>query len=394
MRLNYFKLLLLLLFKSSINGQILQINKVVVDFQTKQPLEYVNISNDIDNTISNKEGLFVFVSRDKHINISSVGYETINTTFEEINKQDTIFLKSNIIELEEIIVDNVSSVLNEVYRNGYKNYFLEPYLEEFFLRGILKRDNTIIRFQDVFGKVERNSLFVTQKNPQEKYLVEISSLRKIGISEKENNEYIEFPSFKTLFRWYSAVFTLPNEYVFTIEKINDLDYLKINFSKSEENKNTLTRKGYYVINKKDKSIKEVNYSMVGDVDKIEFNGSRGLKWRTIGIDLYIHFKKNEIENKYYIGNATLKNTFETIKGDKKTIYEAFYDLITIRNDVKEKLSSNFSVDKDIFKAKFPYSEQFWNTQNQLPLTNELHEFIKRVLDNRNNKEFEIMGNFK
>ncbi|AWK04369.1 hypothetical protein HYN56_09015 [Flavobacterium crocinum] len=394
MRLNYFKLLLLLLFKSSINGQILQINKVVVDFQTKQPLEYVNISNDIDNTISNKEGLFVFVSRDKHINISSVGYETINTTFEEINKQDTIFLKSNIIELEEIIVDNVSLVLNEVYRNGYKNYFLEPYLEEFFLRGILKRDNTIIRFQDVFGKVERNSLFVTQKNPQEKYLVEISSLRKIGISEKENNEYIEFPSFKTLFRWYSAVFNLPNEYVFTIEKINDLDYLKINFSKSEENKNTLTRKGYYVINKKDKSIKEVNYSMVGDVDKIEFNGSRGLKWRTIGIDLYIHFKKNEIENKYYIGNATLKNTFETIKGDKKTIYEAFYDLITIRNDVKEKLSSNFSVDKDIFKAKFPYSEQFWNTQNQLPLTNELHEFIKRVLDNRNNKEFEIMGNFK
>lgn len=392
---NYYKLLCFLIFNITLNGQVLKTNKIVVDFQTKLPLEYVNISNSLDNTVTNKDGTFVFISKNDHIDISSVGYETIITNFKEINKQDTIFLKPNVIELEEVIIENTSSILNEVYRNIGKNYFLEPYVDEFFLRSILKKENAIIRFQDVFGKVERNSLFVTQKNSQDKYLIEISSLRKIGISEKEDNEYIEFPSFKTLFRWYSAVFTIPNEYIFTIEKSNDLDYVKISFSRSDENKNNLARKGYYIINKKDKSIKEVNYSLVGDINKIVYNENRDVKWRTIGVELYINFKKNEIDNKYYIGSAALKNTFEIIKkGDKKATYEAIYDLITIKNNVKEKMSINFSTDKDIFKAKFPYSKEFWDSQNQLPLTNELKDFLKGVSGKKSNKEFEVIGNFE
>ncbi|MNG18882.1 hypothetical protein D3C84_1029860 [compost metagenome] len=60
----------------------------------------------------------------------------------------------------------------------------------------------------------------------------------------------------------------------------------------------------------------------------------------------------------------------------------------------EIINSNFPVDKDIFKVKFPFSEKFWNNQNQLPLTNELEDFLKKVSENRDKKkEYEIIGNF-
>lgn len=40
------------------------------------------------------------------------------------------------------------------------------------------------------------------------------------------------------------------------------------------------------------------------------------------------------------------------------------------------------------------AEDFWKTQNQLPLTSELQLFIdKSTLSKENKKEFEVIGNF-
>ncbi|MFH7000389.1 hypothetical protein ACHRVZ_20930 [Flavobacterium sp. FlaQc-57] len=62
--------------------------------------------------------------------------------------------------------------------------------------------------------------------------------------------------------------------------------------------------------------------------------------------------------------------------------------------IADKAKSNLSMDKDIFKVKYPYSEQFWKNQNQLPLTNDLNNFLKKVSENKDNKkEFDIVGNF-
>jgi len=64
------------------------------------------------------------------------------------------------------------------------------------------------------------------------------------------------------------------------------------------------------------------------------------------------------------------------------------------SQTKEKVNSNFATDKDIFKAKFPYSKDFWNDQNQLPLTNELEVFLKSVFEKKDKtEEFEVIGNF-
>jgi hypothetical protein len=84
-------------------------------------------------------------------------------------------------------------------------------------------------------------------------------------------------------------------------------------------------------------------------------------------------------------------------GNEK-VEKAFYDYSTnffVTNSfIADKADSNLSMDKDIFKVKFPYSEQFWASQNQLPLTNDLKDFLKRVSENKDKKkEFEVIGNF-
>jgi hypothetical protein len=111
----------------------------------------------------------------------------------------------------------------------------------------------------------------------------------------------------------------------------------------------------------------------------------------------VGFSKNNALNKYYLSNLKLDVQVEVL-ADKR-VEKTFYfnlkmDYFTTNAITNEKVESNFAVDKDVFKAKFPYSADFWNNQNHLPLTNELKEFLKRVSENKDKKkEFEIIGNF-
>ena len=387
--------LILLLFNASY-GQVYKTSKIIVDKQTKKPLEFVNINNDFDNTISNVDGSFLFLSKKNVINISSLGYKSIATTFDFINTIDTLFLEHNPIELNEIVVTNTTSLLNDVYRNISYNYPMKPYNEIFFLRCLLKKNGEICRLQDVFGSIERNTLFVNQTIKEDEYKAEISNMRKVEIADKNKIEYVEFPSFKNLFRWYAAIFTIPSDYNFTKVQSNDQEYFKIEYTKNDKNTNNVTRNGYYIINKKDKSIKEVSFKLTGETNKIPYIAKNPLKWKTIESELLVNFIKNPTENKYYIGNAKLRTVTEIINesNDQKDIFEATYELITIESFTDNKIKPNFSVDRDLFKAKFPYSEDFWNNQNQLPLTNELKTFLRRIAENKSNKSvYKIIGNF-
>jgi hypothetical protein len=387
--------LILLLFNVSY-GQVYKTSKIIVDKQTKKPLEFVNINNDFDNTISNVDGSFLFLSKKNVINISSLGYKSISTTFDFINTIDTLFLEHNPIELNEIVVTNTTSLLNDVYRNISYNYPMKSYNEIFFLRCLLKKNGEICRLQDVFGRIERNTLFVNQTIKDDEYKAEISNMRKVEIADKNKIEYVEFPSFKNLFRWYASIFTIPSDYNFTKVQSNDQEYFKIEYTKNDKNTNNVTRNGYYIINKKDKSIKEVSFKLTGETNKIPYIAKNPLKWKTIESELLVNFIKNPTENKYYIGNAKLRTVTEIINesNDQKDIFEATYELITIESFTDNKIKPNFSVDRDLFKAKFPYSEDFWNNQNQLPLTNELKTFLRRIAENKSNKSvYKIIGNF-
>ena len=88
------KVILCFLVGSSAISQSAQIKGVVVDKSTKLPLENVVIFNERDNSITNKEGAFVFVSTKNQINFNLLGYNEIATSFDALANRDTIFMDS------------------------------------------------------------------------------------------------------------------------------------------------------------------------------------------------------------------------------------------------------------------------------------------------------------
>ncbi|MFT5253206.1 MAG: hypothetical protein ACI87N_002235 [Flavobacteriales bacterium] len=386
----------LLLFCNFCYCQSYKTTKIIVDKNSKRPLEAVNVYNEFDNTITNGDGKFVFFSKKDSINISSVGYQTVATTFGGIATRDTLFLEPSINELEEIVVVNTSFLLNDVYRSVAGNYPSQPFREKFFLRCVLKKNNQICRLQDMSAKIESNALFLNQTVKNKEFKLEVLNLRKADIEVKKQIEYFEFLSTKTLFSWFASIFTVPFDYIFTKAKSNDPQYVKIEYSKSDTNANILSRNGYYLINREDKSIKEVGYKLQGDLTQIPYQSKLGVKWRTIEIELVVNYIKSAKNNKYYVSNAKLRTVTEVIN-EKKGVndtYECIYDLVTVDGFIEELVKPNFSVTKDLFKANFSYSEDFWKTQNQLPLTAELKLFLTRVNETKAVKsDFKIQSNF-
>ena len=377
-------------------AQKVQTKKVVVDKVTKLPLEKVNVYNLKDNSITNEEGYFSFITDYNELNFSLIGYENLKLSFEEVNKRDTIFLQSKTIELEEVIVGGEMAIMKKVYAKMEENYILEPYNENFFLRCVLKRNDELVRLQDIYGKVSRKSIFKTKTQPDNKCEVEILNMRKVGIKDKEDFIYFEFQSFEKLFDINAMISIKLEDFELTQEKNAANNFFKISFSKKIDNSVGQKTSGYFIINKEDYAIVETHFDLYDDGEKVPFQKKGNVEYRTTIFKTTSNYRKSSSTNKYYLNNAKSDVRVELLGNEK--VPKAFYDYSTnffVTNSfIAEKAKSNLSMDKDIFKVKYPYSEQFWKSQNQLPLTSDLNAFLKRVSENKDNKkEFEVVGNF-
>jgi len=378
------------------NAQKKQITRVVADKMSKQPLEKVNVFNEKDNSLTNQEGVFSFISEVDELNFSLIGYKDIKIDFDGIKKLDTIFMQPLTIELDEVIVGNELSIIKKAYSKVKENYALEPYNENFFLRFVLKRDAEIVRLQDVYGIVSRNSIFKTNKQPDNKCEVEILNMRKTNISEKKNIEYFEFQSFEKMFDLNALITISIDKFELTQEKTALEEYIKISFISKEESSIGQKMNGYFIINKDNYAIVETYFDFYSNTDKIPYQKDGKIQFRTTNFKRTSNYKKSNLNGKYYLSNSNSDFSVE-VKGKEKND-SGMYDCSTVffvtNSFTGEKAKANVSINKDIFKIKFPYSEQFWSRQNQLPLTTELKEFLKRVAENKDNKKnFEVIGNF-
>ena len=390
-----FKALLFLVIPAIGWAQIHQTAKVIADSETKLPIEYVNVYNDSDNTTSNADGSFTFRSIANQINISAVGYRPQSTTFDLINRSDTIFLATNNVDLDEVVITNITAIFNDVYRNLENNYPINTYNERFFLRCIVRKNNEVTRLQDVFGKIESSRLFKSQEISKIIYKAEILNMRKVDLTEKSTVEYLSFYNMEMLYSWFTAIFLNSDDYDFRNVAINDSTNHKIEFENTDEYRGKHPRKGYYLINKDDKALKEVRYS-ISFPETEGYKYKNNIKWRSTETNLVVNFLKDRKTSKYFISNAKLNTGTEVINKttNQKDIYEVEYNMLTTESFIKDKIKLNFSVEKDLFKADFPYSENFWKNQNQLLLTTELKEFLIKVYENKSKgSEYKITGNF-
>ena len=389
MKNNYVALFCIFFISTFGNSQNFKISKIIVDKTTKLPLENISIYNDKDNSTTNQEGLFVFVSDNNEINFNLLGYNLLKTTFDAIKQQDTIFLQSKAFELKEIVVANLEPFIKKVYDKMGENY-ISNYTSNFFLRNVLKKDNSIVVLQDINAKRGKNA------NPKNSNEIEVLNMRKTSFFEKKNQIDFRFPD---LDEFFSAIWHALGKNIFTEENYNDTDFRKILFEAKEKNIDGQISKGYFVINRKDYAVIEFFITMRDNPETVPYNKFTlsKVQYKTIKYERFVRFSKNKDLNKYYLHLSKLKATVEVVASTKEENtfnFDLNMDYFTTASITTEKVEPNFATDKDVFKAKFPYSAEFWSSQNQLLLTSELKDFLKRVSENKDKKkEFEIIGNF-
>jgi hypothetical protein len=378
-----------MLFCNAGNSQNFKINKTIADKITKLPLENVSIFNDKDNSTTNQEGLFVFVSSKNEINFNLLGYNSIKTTFEEIEKQDTIYMEAKAFVLKEVVITNLEPFIKKVYDKMADNY-ISNYTSNFFLRNVLKKDNSIVVLQDIHAKRGKNA---SPKNASE---IEVLNMRKTSFFEKKDRVDFAFPDFK---EFLSGLFPALGQNIFVEEEYNDVDYRKILFEAEGKNVKGQISSGYFIINRKDYAVVEFFLASYDNPEVVPYQKFKlsSTQYRTTKYERLVRYAKNSVLNKYYLNLSRLDAQVEVLadkKSEKTFYFNLTMDYFITNSITNEKVESNFAVDKDVFKAKFPYSADFWNNQNQLPLTKELKDFLKRVSENKDKKkQFEIIGNF-
>ena len=379
-----FNLFIIALFSYS---QTYQINKIVVDKNTKIPLENVLVFNETDNSITNADGKFIFVSQKNEINLNLLGYERLKTTFEELkNTNDTIFMQLKAIQLQEVVVSNTSSFMKKVYEKS-KDNFLQDLQVNFFLRSVLKKDNITCALQDISGI--RNINTANQKITG----IEILNMRKIKIFEIKDQVNFQFPAFNTVF---NIVTPQLENCSFVEVPFSDSDFKKILFETNEKDKLGQIWKGYFIVNRNDYAIVEYNLIWISDPGKVPYSKKEDSKkqYRTIKWNRLVKCTKDLVSNKYYPSNSQLEAKVEELIDGKARYFECNLNYFVTKTTNDKDIRPNFPADKDIFKAKFPYSKDFWNNQNQLPLTKDLELFLKSVAEKKDKtKEYEVIGNF-
>lgn len=392
-------LFIITLFYQTANSQNSNAEAIIVDKSSKKPLSFVSIYNSSNSSISNSEGLFSFTSAINEINFSIIGYSPLKTNFDLIKKNDTIFMEPRAILLEEVVINNLEPFMKKVYENLSKNFSQTGYTNDFFLRSVVKKDGEIIKFQDLSGKMATPSISqVNDKKKESKRGIEILNMRKIYVHEKKDLIYFKMPSFKELIS--TPLFLEISLFSLIEEHSQDDNYRKINFTSKERYSDGQKISGYAIINKKDYAITEYFVSYYDAPNNAPYRemSREGFKTKTLKYDKTLNFSKSNNTGTYYLNNLKSDShavvIFTNNEIEKTTNYDVSMNYFVTKNFTNETVQSNFPIDKDIFKAKFSYSDDFWKKQNQLPLTTELKKFIDKASQSKEiKKEFEVIGNF-
>ncbi|MFC2681215.1 MAG: hypothetical protein ACFN01_01015 [Capnocytophaga leadbetteri] len=365
------------------------ISKYLVDKDTKAPLQSATIHNANDYTITNADGYFVFYSTNDSITIKMLGYETFKTTFKALSHtKDTLYLTPKPFQLDEVTLSN-KNIIQEAYNHASTNYPMKPFVEDFFLRCILKRNGELVKIEDFSGRIKRDKLFGIKKD----FTFQLLNMRKFGIEKKGMRaDDFDLPSLNGIFDWYSNYFFLdPKEYRFSFLKVIDETHQQVSHtSKNEEDYKEGI--GHFIISTDDYAIKERIYKINPKVvDKIPFTKKLSGKYRAIDYYLREKCEKDSKNNKYFISNGVMTQKVELYTQGERIVYDVSFELIVTHpfSDINT-FKANVNGKKELFKLEIPYNKEFWETQNQLPLTNEMRNFINKA---HNQKEYRVISNF-
>ncbi len=260
---------------------------------------------------------------------------------------------------------------------------------------MLRYNDTITRIQDLQGKLNRKTLlYHGEMEPNKRdFIFEVENMRQAGIKNMLENKtkiYFKFRSLNEIILETMSLgikrdfFDLEENYFDNKEKI------KVSFESKKDVIKGYTQ-GYYIIDAQNWAILEF-YLNATIAD--EFTEKADFKYRTTKTEKNLLFNKDASLDKYVLKNAKIKHAIEVTDSENsfQSVFESEYILKSSGHFSAMKVNKNVNANKDIFKLNFPYDKSFWDTQNQLLLTNEMLFFIKGV--GKENQEFDIKSNLR
>ena len=365
------------------------LSKYLVDKETKAPLKSATIHNANDYTVTNDDGHFVFYSTNDSVTIKMLGYETLKTTFKALSRtKDTLYLTPKPFQLDEVTLSN-KNILQEAYNHATINYPMEPFVEDFFLRCILKRNGELVKIEDFSGRIKRDKLLGAEKN----FTFQLLNMRKFGIEKKGvRADDFNIPSLNDVFQWWSNILFLDSkEYRFSFLKVIDETHQQVSHTPKNE-EDYIKGIGHFIISTDDYAVKERIYKINPKVvDKIPYTKKFFTKYRTTDFYLREKCEKDVAKSKYFIANGLYTEKIEGYNNDERIVYDVSFELIVNHpfSDLNT-FKANVNGKKELFKLEVPHNKEFWETQNQLPLTNEMRDFINKP---HNPKEYRVISNF-
>ncbi len=362
---------------------------IVLDESTKEPIEFVDVISNRNYTISNNDGQFEIEIDSNRIDFQMLGYEKISKKANHLKLSgDTILLKSKFVELDEVVVTNKTFPLGDYIKIG-GNYPFESFSEAFFLRMLLKKNDTIQKLQDISGLIRRKQLLATEEKPKPKNNVEVQITNMRRAVRKEDEIYFEMWGFDQMDKMFSSIAMSPKLYDFGKNTSLDKNLTKLTF-KAKSLQHNLSAYGHYVINSSDKAIQDFYLIDPNPADSYEENSD--VKYRTIFFEMNINYKKDINDNQYYMDKAKINATVELFDKDnlknEPIIYNASYIWFGL-NRIDYTVKRNVSSSKDVFKLDFPYNDSFWKGQNILLLTDEMQSFLNSLPKLENRAKFKI-----
>lgn len=384
------KLLLVLVFCELSYAQNQKLG-VVLDSESRKPVEFVDVYNTNDHTLTNENGKYFLLSSNDSISFNKLGYQTLKSTFSEI--PDTVLLRQKAFELSEVVLTNEERLFDKVKKAVPQNYPSNAYKERFFMRSVLRYNDSITRIQDIQGKLKRRTLLYHGAMDIEKkdFLFEVDHMRKVGlkeVSEEDTDIYYSSKSLRTIFMETVQLSIVLEDFAIEEKFFDNKEKVRIAFTYNGGDERIKVN-GYYIINLKDKAILE--YYQLSEPN-LEFKQHKNVRFRVTRYEKTILFEKESNTGNYVIKNGKIKTKVE-IK-DEEEAFHTFFESEDILNSYghfgKYKVRKNANENKDIFKLRFPYNKSFWDNQNTLLLTDEMNAFIYKV--NRKDSEFKIKTN--
>jgi hypothetical protein len=145
---------------------------VILDVDTKEPLEYVTVfcKEEGIGTISNRNGSFTLLLENAAhpVTFSLVGYNSNTMTLSSNNE---VLLQKAIIELDEVAVmpiENVQKLLSDVVKQYKRNHHITKTLCDIHLKQFDMADGKLHKVTDMLGELEM---------PEAKYLKKTNRFR-------------------------------------------------------------------------------------------------------------------------------------------------------------------------------------------------------------------------